>query len=60
VEGEKLVLKPLDLWDRVWKCCRGSAEEAERELDRDEKEYWRKREAASVFHDYLCCFYLFP
>jgi AbrB family looped-hinge helix DNA binding protein len=44
VEGEKLVLKPLDLWDRVWKCCRGSAEEAERELDREEEEYWRKKE----------------
>jgi bifunctional DNA-binding transcriptional regulator/antitoxin component of YhaV-PrlF toxin-antitoxin module len=26
VENGKLVLKPLDLWDRVWKCCRGSAE----------------------------------
>ncbi len=43
VESGKLVLKPLDLWDRVWKCCNGSAEEAERELDREE-EYWRKRE----------------
>ena len=45
VEGGKLVLKPLDLWDRVWKCCMGSAEEAERELDREEEvEYWEKRE----------------
>jgi AbrB family looped-hinge helix DNA binding protein len=39
VENGKLVLKPLDLWGRVWKCCRGSAEEAERELDREEGEY---------------------
>jgi AbrB family looped-hinge helix DNA binding protein len=36
VENGKLVLKPLDLWDRVWKCCRGNAEEAERELNREE------------------------
>jgi hypothetical protein len=39
VENGKLVLKPLDLWGRVWKCCRGSAEEAERELDREEGEH---------------------
>ena len=44
VEGGKLVLKPLDLWDRVWKCCMGSAEEAERELDREKEEKWEKRE----------------
>ena len=31
VEDGKLVLKPLNLWGRVWKCCRGSTEEAERE-----------------------------
>jgi hypothetical protein len=37
VEDGKLVLKPLNLWDRVWKCCRGSTEEAERELDREDK-----------------------
>jgi AbrB family looped-hinge helix DNA binding protein len=37
VENGKLVLKPLNLWDRVWKCCRGSTEEAERELDREDK-----------------------
>jgi AbrB family looped-hinge helix DNA binding protein len=39
VENGKLVLKPLDLWGRVWKCCRDSAEEAERELDREEGEH---------------------
>jgi len=39
VENGKLVLKPLDLRGRVWKCCRGSAEEVERELDREEGEY---------------------
>ena len=44
VEGGKLVLKPLDLWDIVWKCCMGSVEEAERELDREEEEYWKKGE----------------
>ena len=43
VEGGKIVLKPLDLWDRVWNCCRGSAEEAERELDREEEGYLGKR-----------------
>ncbi|MGC9182244.1 AbrB/MazE/SpoVT family DNA-binding domain-containing protein [Thermogladius sp.] len=44
VEGDRIVLKPLDLWERVWKCCPGSAEEAERELDFEEREYWEKRE----------------
>ena len=45
VEDNKIVLKPLDLWDRVWKCCSGSAEEAEEELDREEEEFWRRRES---------------
>ncbi|MDK6028169.1 AbrB/MazE/SpoVT family DNA-binding domain-containing protein [Ignisphaera sp. 4213-co] len=44
VKGDRIVLKPLDLWERVWKCCIGSAEEAENELDLEEKEYWEKRE----------------
>lgn len=45
VEGNKVVLKPLDLWDRVWGCGkgRGSAEEAELELNREEEEFWRQR-----------------
>lgn len=45
VEGNKIVLKPMDLWDRVWGCVRGrgSAEEAELELDREEEEFWRQR-----------------
>jgi len=44
VEGGKIVLKPLDLWDRVWGCAkgRGSAEEAELELDCEEL-LWRRR-----------------
>ena len=39
VEDGKVVLKPLDLWDRVWGSGRGrgSAEEAELELDREEE-----------------------
>jgi len=36
VRDGKVVLSPLDLWERVWGCCRGSAEEAERELDEEE------------------------
>jgi AbrB family looped-hinge helix DNA binding protein len=45
VEDNKIVFEPLDLWDRVWKCCSGSAEEAEEELDREEEEFWRRRES---------------
>ncbi|MEM0047959.1 MAG: AbrB/MazE/SpoVT family DNA-binding domain-containing protein [Ignisphaera sp.] len=46
VEGNRIVLKPVDLWDRVWGCAkgRGSAEEAELELDREEEEFWRERD----------------
>ena len=35
VEEGKIILKPLDLWGRVWGCGkgRGPAEEAELELD---------------------------
>lgn len=44
VEGDKIVIKPLDLWERVWKCCSGSAEEAEEELDSEERGYWKKGE----------------
>ena len=43
VRGREVVLKPLDLWDRVWGCCRGSAEEAEQELDREEELWWQRR-----------------
>jgi len=45
VEEGKIVLKPIDLWDKVWGCGkgRGSTEEAERELDAEEGEYWRRR-----------------
>lgn len=40
----KVVLKPLDLWERVWGCGKGlgSAEEAENELD-EEEALWEKR-----------------
>ncbi|MCC6005924.1 MAG: AbrB/MazE/SpoVT family DNA-binding domain-containing protein [Thermofilum sp.] len=44
VENGKILLEPLDLWGRVWKCCSGSAEEAEEELDREEENFWAKRE----------------
>jgi len=45
VEDGKIVLKPLDLWDKVWGCAKGkgSAEEAELELDREEELLWRRR-----------------
>ena len=44
VDKGKIVLKPLDLWDRVWGCGKGkgSAEKAELELDREEEEYWER------------------
>ncbi len=43
IEEGKIVLKPLDLWDRVWGCGkgRGSAEEVELELDKEEL-LWRR------------------
>jgi AbrB family looped-hinge helix DNA binding protein len=43
VENDRILLEPLDLWGKVWKCCSGSAEEAERELDKEEEKFWRKR-----------------
>ncbi len=45
VEDNRVVLKPLDLWDRVWGCGKGkgSAEEAELELDQEEEMFWRQR-----------------
>jgi len=43
VRDGEIVLRPIDLWDRVWGCCRGSAEEAERELDEEEAGWWRER-----------------
>ncbi len=44
IEDGKIILKPLDLWDRVWGCGKGkgSAEEAELELDREEELLWRR------------------
>jgi len=45
VRGREVVLRPLDLWDRVWGCSkdRGSVEEVEQELDREEELFWRRR-----------------
>jgi AbrB family looped-hinge helix DNA binding protein len=42
VEGGRILLEPLDLWGRVWRSCSGSAEEAERELDKEEEGFWRR------------------
>ncbi len=44
VEKGKILLKPLDLWEKVWGSGKGlgSAEEAERELDAEEA-VWEKR-----------------
>jgi hypothetical protein len=39
----KLTLKPLDLWERIWKCCSGTTEEAEEKVDREEEGFWRRR-----------------
>ena len=43
-KDKKVILKPIELWDRVWGCGRGkgSAEEAGLELDREEEEFWRR------------------
>jgi len=51
VDDGKIVLKPLDLWDKVWGCGkdRGTAEDAERELDREEELFWRRRSDCSCF-----------
>jgi len=46
VRGHEIVLRPLDLWDKVWGCCKGSAEEAEKELDEEENEWWVRRSRA--------------
>ena len=44
VEGDRIVLRPVDLWDRVWNCCKGEdVEELERELDVEEEEFWVRR-----------------
>ncbi len=43
VKDHEIILRPLDLWERVWGCCRGSAEEAEKELDEEEAEWWKLR-----------------
>ncbi|MBB5254600.1 AbrB/MazE/SpoVT family DNA-binding domain-containing protein [Sulfurisphaera ohwakuensis] len=43
VEGNKIVIEKIDLWDRVWNCCKGSAEEAEKGLDEEEEEFWKRK-----------------
>jgi AbrB family looped-hinge helix DNA binding protein len=43
VRDGEVILRPLDLWERVWGCCKGSAEEAEKELDEEESEWLKKR-----------------
>ncbi len=45
VKNGKIILEPLDLWDKVWGSCKGlgSAEEAELELDREEERFWERR-----------------
>lgn len=42
VEGGKIIIEKIDLWDKVWKCCKGSPEDAERELDEEEEEFWKR------------------
>mgnify|MGYP001770636538 CR=1 FL=1 len=43
VDSGRTIVEEVDLWERVWDCCKGSAEEAERELDEEEDEFWRRR-----------------
>jgi AbrB family looped-hinge helix DNA binding protein len=37
VRDGEVVLRPLDLWERIWGSGKGSAEEVERELDEEEE-----------------------
>lgn len=37
VRDGEVVLRPLDLWERVWGSGKGSAEEVESELDEEEE-----------------------
>jgi AbrB family looped-hinge helix DNA binding protein len=37
VRDGEVVLRPLDLWERVWGSGKGSAEEIESELDEEEE-----------------------
>jgi len=48
VRDGKIVLSPLDLWERVWESGvgRGTAEEAERELDAEEASWEEVRSGA--------------
>ncbi len=45
VDNGRIILKPLDLWERVRGSGKGmgSAEEAELELDRWEEAFWERR-----------------
>jgi len=45
VINRKVLLEPLDLWERVWGCGKGkgTVEEAELELDEEEEIFWMKR-----------------
>jgi AbrB family looped-hinge helix DNA binding protein len=43
VEEGRIILEPLDPWDKVWRCCTGSTEEAEEELNKEEETFWRRR-----------------
>ena len=44
----ELILRPLDLWEKIWGSGKESADEVERELDEDERvreerlSRWRK------------------
>mgnify|MGYP001772584201 FL=1 len=44
VEDGRIVIEKVDLWERVWDCCKGSTEEAESELDEEEEEFWKRRQ----------------
>ena len=45
VTDEGVLLRPLDLWERVWGCAKGlgSVEDFEEELDREEELWLRRR-----------------
>ncbi|MCC5997569.1 MAG: AbrB/MazE/SpoVT family DNA-binding domain-containing protein [Thermofilum sp.] len=52
VENGKILLEPIDLWQKEWRCCQGSAEEAEEELD-GEEEIFGPRKSKVILNEYM-------
>ncbi len=51
MEKGGIMMKPLDLWGRVWGCSKGkgSVEKAELELDREEERFWSRRKRLAAW-----------